>query len=52
MVSQIRAILADPGTARARAEAGYRHVMAHYTWEEIARSFEATAAPLTAQPAR
>lgn len=52
MVGQIRAILADRETARARAEAGYRHVMAHYTWEEIARSFEATAAPLTAQPAR
>lgn len=44
-VARVREILADPRAALARADVGYRHVMDHYTWEQIAADFERVAAP-------
>jgi glycosyltransferase involved in cell wall biosynthesis len=44
-VVRVREILADPSAALARADVGYRHVMNHYTWEQIAADFERVAAP-------
>lgn len=39
-VAAIQSILTAPEEARTRAEAGYRHTMAQYTWEKIAADFE------------
>lgn len=40
LVTRVREILADPATARERAQAGHDHTMSHYTWEKIAIDFE------------
>jgi hypothetical protein len=47
----VRAKRADPQTARARADQGYEHVMANYTWEKIADDFAAVAAGLAPRKA-
>lgn len=41
VAAQLRAILAAPQEAARRAQAGYDHTVARYTWEQIARQFAA-----------
>lgn len=41
VTAQLRAILAAPQEAARRAQVGYDHTVARYTWEQIARQFAA-----------
>lgn len=50
-IARVREILADPRSARQRADVAYRCVMASYTWERIAVDFERVAGDSKPMPA-